>query len=90
MAFASQRVQHDGATRGRKARIEVPHVGCKSPAESQNLGIARRERQGALVGFTRLREVEGVVRNVRQCELRRGQIRRECERLGRDPLDALL
>jgi hypothetical protein len=43
---------------GRKGRIEVPHVGRKCAANSQNLGIARRERQGAIVLLTRLREVE--------------------------------
>jgi hypothetical protein len=49
MAVASERVEHDGAAEGRNARIEVPHEGCKSAAIAQNLGIARRERQGPLV-----------------------------------------
>ena len=84
MAGASERVEHDGAAGGRNARIEVPHAGCKCAASSQDLGIARREREGALVRFTRLREVESSqFRNVRQCEVGLGQIRRERKRLAR-------
>ena len=83
MALASERVEHDGAPGGRNARIEVPHVGCKSAAFSQNLSIARRERKSPLVCVTRLREVEGAVRNHRQCEVGLRQIRREDKRLAR-------
>jgi hypothetical protein len=68
MALASERVEHDGAAGGRNARIEVPHASCKKTAYPQNLGIARREREGALVGFTRLREIEGsIFRDIRTC-----------------------
>ena len=84
MALASKRVEHDGAANGRNAHIEVPHEGGKSAARSQNLGIARRERKGPLVFFTRLREVEGsIFRKDRQCEVGLGEIRREDKRLAR-------
>ena len=33
MAPASERVEDEGAPGGRKARIEVPHVGCKLAAK---------------------------------------------------------
>src|ERR1700683_3370104 len=79
-----ERVKHTGAAGGRNARIKVPHEGCKSAAESQNLRIARRERQGPLVLVTRLREVEGsVFRNCRQCGVPLGQVRCEREHLAR-------
>ena len=77
MAVASERVEHDGAARGRKASIDVPHVGCKESTYSQNLRIARRERESAFVRFARPREVEGSqFQNCRQGEVSLGQIRR--------------
>jgi hypothetical protein len=57
MALASERVEHDGAAGGRNAGIEEPHVGFKYAASSQYLRVARRQREGALVRLTRLREV---------------------------------
>ena len=70
------------AARGRKASIDVPHVGCKESTYSQNLRIARRKRERAIVFLARLREVESsCFRHVRQCEVGLSQIRREVERL---------
>ena len=84
MAGASERVEHDGAARGRKARIEVPHENGKSAASLQNLGIARREPEGPFIGFARLPEVEGSnFRNDCQCQVGLSQIRREDKRLAR-------
>ena len=84
MAVAGEWVEHDCAADGRKARIEVPHEGCKLAAITQNPGIARRKRKSALVRRTRLREIESShFQNGRRCEVGLGQIRRKDKRLAR-------
>ena len=62
MTLASERVEHDRAAAGGNARIEVPHPGGKSAALSQNLRIARRDRQRPRVRFARLREAVTLIR----------------------------
>jgi hypothetical protein len=84
VGLARQGVEHDSAADGRKARIEVPHEGCKLAAITQNPGIARRKRKSALVLRTRLSEVESSqFQNGRRCEVGLGQIRREDKLLAR-------